>query len=512
MGKIEFFSINKPQKAYSFIVLACLLFTLTLTSTIQKAHGMGRISHHTPNKLPSRWQNRAYNHLYKSNHQLAKSRLVTNKNKHSVHKATRKEHSNKQEISVNSDAQTTSFAAQALVDHLQTKELMPGIVYKKGSGPLRLNILDIDTVQAPVLIKPIVAPPGTTRLQTVKDHTFSSHAIAAINANYFKNTGVPLGTLIIDGDWVAGPLYDRVALGISQSGFVRIDRVGLGGTLYTSNPEIPQLWINNINVPRRSGCRTVAYSRRWGDSVHLQYDGCLVAIDAQGRVLDSNMRNMVIPYGGIVLSDSKNSDISALRRGDQTYLRWQVAPSAWSDITQAVSGGPMLIKDNNYCINLKAESFRNNWTSNSIKARTACGITANNHLILVTAEGNHTLYDLAHILHELGAVDAMNLDGGGSTTMVIHDSTVNMESKSKERRVAVALGIFVMDKKDKSAYYNRPCTYVPYKETFSISGDKTGAACCAEQQKLVQQVINGALNLTPPITAEKPLENQPVAN
>ncbi len=76
MGKIEFFSINKPQKAYSFIVLACLLFTLTLTSTIQKAHGMGRISHHTPNKLPSRWQNRAYNHLYKSNHQLAKSRTT----------------------------------------------------------------------------------------------------------------------------------------------------------------------------------------------------------------------------------------------------------------------------------------------------------------------------------------------------------------------------------------------------------------------------------------------------
>ena len=112
-----------------------------------------------------------------------------------------------------------------------------------------------------------------------------------------------------------------------------------------------------------------------------------------------------------------------------------------------MSGGPLLIKDNSYSINLKAESFRSNWTSNSIKARTACGVTANNHLLLVTAEGNHTLYDLAHILHELGAVDAMNLDGGGSTTMVIHDSTVNMESKSQERRVAVALGIFLMDQK-----------------------------------------------------------------
>lgn len=228
---------------------------------------------------------------------------------------------------------------------------------------------------------------------------------------------------------------------------MRIDRVGLGGMLYTSNPQVPTLWINNINTPRRSGCHTMAYTRRWGSFVHLDYDGCLVSIDAQGRVVDTSEQNMTIPYGGIVLSDSKDSALSDLQRGDQTCLRWQVTPQSWNDITQAVSGGPLLLKNNNYCINLKAESFHSNWNSNTIKARTACGVTANNHLLLVTAEGGHTLYDLAHILHELGAIDAMNLDGGGSTTMVIHDSTVNMETKSKERRVAVALGIFLIDKR-----------------------------------------------------------------
>lgn len=73
-----------------------------------------------------------------------------------------------------------------MIANLQPKELMPGIIYKRGLGPLHLNILDIDTTRAPVLVKPIVAPEGATRLQTVKDHTSSSHAIAAINANYFK--------------------------------------------------------------------------------------------------------------------------------------------------------------------------------------------------------------------------------------------------------------------------------------------------------------------------------------
>ena len=374
--------------------------------------------------------------------------------------------------------------------------------------------MDIDTTLAPVVIKPIVSPQGSSRLQTVKDHTCSSHAIAAINANYFKNTGVPLGTLIIDGNWIAGPLYDRVALGISKSGFVRIDRVGLGGILYTSNPQVAKLWINNINTPRRSGCHTIAYSRQWGASVHLDYDGCLVSIDAQGKVLDTSKREMTIPYGGIVLSDSKDSILSELQRGDKTNLRWQVTPGSWDDITQAVSGGPMLIKDNNYCIDLKAESFRNNWTNNSIKARTACGVTSNNHLLLVTAEGNHTLYDLAHILHDLGAIEAMNLDGGGSTTMVIHDSTVNMESKSKERRVAVALGIFVLDKKDKSAYA-KPGAYITGKEslaTISSQFEQSAITSAANQEKLFQEVMDKTSKLTQTITAEKSLEIQQVAN
>ena len=192
----------------------------------------------------------------------------------------RKKCGHAQIVSTKADANKTYSSIQELVSNLETKQLMPGITYKRTVKSLRLNVLDIDTAQAPVIIKPIVSPQGATRLQTVKDHTSSSHALAAINANYFKNTGVPLGTLIIDGDWVAGPLYDRVALGISSNGFVRIDRVGLGGSLYTSNPEVPQLWINNINSPRRTGCRTIAYSRRWGNYVSLApYEGCLVSID-----------------------------------------------------------------------------------------------------------------------------------------------------------------------------------------------------------------------------------------
>ncbi len=461
MVKAQNFTGHTLPEPLSLIALTSLLSMLVLFSAQQSAYGIGFISHHSPDKLPAHWQ-----------HKAAHSGL----NHKTHHKYASKKHSPKHLAkSTPVPVKAVPVCPENLVANLQSKQILPGVIYKKGNGALRLNILDIDTVKAPVVIKPIIAPQGSSRLKTVKEYTSANNALAAINANYFKKTGVPLGTLIINGDWVAGPLYDRVALGISKSGFVRIDRVGLGGTLYTSNKEIPQFWINNINVPRRTGCRTVAYTRRWGSFVRLPYDGVLVSIDAQGRVMNTNKREMTIPYGGMVITGSADSPLTALKAGDETHLRWQVTPNSWDDIGDAVSGGPMLIKDNSYCINLKAEAFHSNWTSNSIKARTACGVTANNHLILVTAEGTHTLYDLAHILHELGAVDAMNLDGGGSTTMVIHDTTMNMENKSNERKVAVALGIFVLAKENANP--------TP-KQTSS----------------------------KPTITAERLLENLPVAN
>jgi exopolysaccharide biosynthesis protein len=50
---------------------------------------------------------------------------------------------------------------------------------------------------------------------------------------------------------------------------------------------------------------------------------------------------------------------------------------------------------------------------------------------------------LGDVLLELGAVDAMNLDGGGSTTMVIHNKVVNRPSDATgERPVSDAILVF----------------------------------------------------------------------
>jgi uncharacterized protein YigE (DUF2233 family) len=367
------------------------------------------------------------------------------------------------------------FISEHLVSLLKSSTIAPGIIYKSYKGHISVNLLDIDTMRAPISIRPILAAESFGSLRDVADHAKASRAIAAVNANYFKKDGTPLGTLILNGEWVSGPLYDRVCLGIDNSGFMRIDKVQLGGVLDTSNTEEPQIWINNVNQPRRSGAHVVAYTRRWGSYVRMDYDGCLIALNAQGEVVGKETRTSYVPLGGIVLTDSKESALAKLKIGDLTHLTWRTQPDAWHDVTQAVSGGPLLIKDDKVFLDLKEERFRPNWTGNQIKARTACAVTADSHLLLITVEGRHTLWDLAKLLHCLGATDAMNLDGGGSTTMVVNDVTVTRAVKSQQRRVASAIGIFLDQPSGKELAW--PCRYNPKDDIADFAGASIDSLC-----------------------------------
>jgi hypothetical protein len=230
-------------------------------------------------------------------------------------------------------------------------------------------------------------------------------------------------------------------MGITTNGDVFIDTPNLHGTLETSNTEVPSIWVNNINQPRRRGTHLILYTRRWGSTVTMPAGGTLVAVDASGRVVDKSSKTIGVPYGGFVLSDLHKSEISKLKTGDCVNLDWQAKPERWNSVVHAISGGPCLIRNGKLFVDLKGEHFRKNWTSNTIHARTAAGVTADKHLILVTVEGPHTLWDVAKLFKELGCVDAMNLDGGGSTTMVVKGDILTRNKNSTQRRVAATLAV-----------------------------------------------------------------------
>lgn len=113
----------------------------------------------------------------------------------------------------------------------------------------------------------------------------------------------------------------------------------------------------------------------------------------------------------------------------------------WSEVYDALSGGPILIKNGKKQV-LWQEEGRGLSFSTTNHPRTAIGVTANNEIIMIVVDGRQpgfavgmSLDELAEFMLDLGCIAAVNLDGGGSSTMVLDDKIVNSVSDgAKEGR------------------------------------------------------------------------------
>ena len=120
----------------------------------------------------------------------------------------------------------------------------------------------------------------------------------------------------------------------------------------------------------------------------------------------------------------------------------------WGGYTQAVGAGPRLLQAGAVAITGSAEHFPADILTGH-RARTGLGVTADGKVLLAVVEepgpygGGATLEELAKLLKEFGAVNAINLDGGGSSILAIGDKAVNYPPNSFIR--PVACGVLVFD-------------------------------------------------------------------
>jgi exopolysaccharide biosynthesis protein len=114
----------------------------------------------------------------------------------------------------------------------------------------------------------------------------------------------------------------------------------------------------------------------------------------------------------------------------------------------ALSAGPSLISDGEIRVTVDEEVFFGS-SIPDVHPRSAIGITANREIIMLVVDGRQAasrgvdLDELAGILLNLGSVEAMNLDGGGSSTLVVDGVRLNRPSgKDSEREVVSAVAVF----------------------------------------------------------------------
>jgi len=115
------------------------------------------------------------------------------------------------------------------------------------------------------------------------------------------------------------------------------------------------------------------------------------------------------------------------------------------NVQSAIAGGPVLVQNNEVFITVDEEVFFNSKIP-GIHPRTAIGITKDNKLIILVVDGRQVssrgvyLEELAQIMVNLNCVEALNLDGGGSSAMVVNNKLINKPSGSfSEREVMSAI-------------------------------------------------------------------------
>ena len=278
--------------------------------------------------------------------------------------------------------------------------------------PVKINVVEMNNkVASNYEVKPAIASVTLPNKRTVRNIAQRTNSIVAINGGFFKpQTGVPLGTLMIDKKIYTGPIYDRVALGIFKDGY-DVGRVQLDGKIIGNNQEIK---IDNINQPRMLSSYILAYTRDWGKyaPVSPQYGVQLQIVG--NKITAASANPLSIPENGYVLVGPK-SKLGKLFGADYVDVEIKTNPK-WENVQHIISGGPYLLKDNQIFIDMTAQKLQSIGGRNP---RTAIGYTEDNNLVLVAVDGREgssvglTLVELAKLMKTLGCTNAINLDGGG---------------------------------------------------------------------------------------------------
>lgn len=203
--------------------------------------------------------------------------------------------------------------------------------------------------------------------------------------------------------------------------------------------------------------------------IGLLVSDSVILNDATHRILDGGVRYDAIRAAFGVLADG-STDFAWVSSRNDSVFSWKQpvrnqknapAPmplrttSEYWPVVSAVAAGPSLFQDSTDFVTADEEIFFDSPIPN-VHPRTAVGVAADGSLILMVVDGRQrlsrgvSLDELATMMRSVGAVRAINLDGGGSSAMVLNSVLMNRPVGGKTER-EVASVIIVQCKQPSSA-------------------------------------------------------------
>lgn len=288
--------------------------------------------------------------------------------------------------------------------------------------------------------------PGIATVKSIaRKHENENYRIAgAVNGDFFIDSQ-PLGLMVRNGQLVKmGEDWSSIAF--TRDKEPRIDVFSCRLNLHLSGSKTISL--TGLNTIRRRG-DIVLYTADFGGRTESAGPGQSYIVNPRGKKLPASGTVTVeiekkcsvpqdndIPEKRWILSFGENRAglTSGLKPGDVCRIQVSLNPGG-KDIYQAISGGPRLLRKGKLSVEHKEEGQRKGFDVER-HPRTAVGFSRDRRiLVLAVVDGRQpgyslgmNLYELARFMLKQGCYEAMNLDGGGSSTMVVNGDVVNRPS------------------------------------------------------------------------------------
>lgn len=299
---------------------------------------------------------------------------------------------------------------------------------------------------------------GTTKISDEIKRLSDENIVGGINADYFSfQTGVPMSNLIVDGKIVTKDASGQDSIGINEDGTAFMAYATFASVLIKEDGSETNIY--NINKYRQPYA-IYMMDDRFSDTTQNTTKGIDVVLGSvEGEMklgtkltavvesVEHNSSAIALPKDKIILTVDEKAPaefldpIASLSVGEKVTISFgAVGDKRWESVKLGMGcvGGKLLTKG----------EINQNLAAGAAP-RTALGLKEDGTLILYTIDGRKTghsygvqLKTLAARLKELGCTEAINLDGGGSTSIVSllpGDSVPtlkNVPSEGTERKVS----------------------------------------------------------------------------
>jgi exopolysaccharide biosynthesis protein len=298
-------------------------------------------------------------------------------------------------------------------------------------------------------MEPIVSPAGTTSLAPLSVMARASAASAAINAGFFavsgRNTGSPIGTLRRGGVLVSKPYQGRTCLGWSKDNRAAFGEVDWEGKVILANG---WLALNSLNHYVKGNVVTL-YNAYYGRTTPANVQVTEAVIE-NGRCVTMNTSGGTAIKEGhcVIAAYGTNARLLAenMAEGDAVRLEdvFNNGDPNWASMSEVIQAGPFLIRQGE--IGIEPEGFSPS-ILNLRHPRSVIGLTKEGKWVFFVGDGRDgthsagfTLREVSDVLLGKNVLYALNLDGGGSSQLVINGKIFNSPSEKRERPISYGVG------------------------------------------------------------------------